>query len=101
MIRENYFSLGEPGIFLPIYDSLFYSDNYLLMADFDSYDKTQDLVAKEYLDETTWTKKSILNVARSGKFSTDRTIREYAKEIWNVPTLDTILPKTLYNLPQN
>ncbi|MCZ8344379.1 MAG: glycogen/starch/alpha-glucan phosphorylase [Leptospira sp.] len=101
MIRENYFSLGEPGIFLPIYDSLFYSDNYLLMADFDSYDKMQDLVAKEYLDEATWTKKSILNVARSGKFSTDRTIREYAKEIWNVPTLDTILPKTLYNLPQN
>lgn len=101
MIRENLFSMGEPGIFGPIYDSLYYTDNYLLMADFDAYDKTQNLVAKDYLDETTWTKKSILNVARSGKFSSDRTIREYAKDIWKVPLLDTVPPKTIYKLPQN
>lgn len=101
MIRENYFSMGEPGIFQPIYDSLFYTDNYLLMADFQAYDQMQDRVAQEYLNEESWTKKSILNVARSGKFSSDRTIREYASEIWKVPTLDTIIPKTLYKLPQN
>ncbi|EMY68250.1 glycogen/starch/alpha-glucan phosphorylase [Leptospira vanthielii] len=101
MIRENLFSMGEPGIFGPIYDSLYYTDNYLLMADFDAYDETQNLVAKDYLDETTWTKKSILNVARSGKFSSDRTIREYAKDIWKVPLLDTVPPKTIYKLPQN
>ncbi|MCG6139648.1 glycogen/starch/alpha-glucan phosphorylase [Leptospira mtsangambouensis] len=101
MIRENFFSMGEPGIFGPIYDSLYYTDNYLLMADFDAYDMTQNLVARDYLDETTWTKKSILNVARSGKFSSDRTIREYAKEIWKVPLLDTVPPKTIYKLPQN
>ncbi len=93
--------MGEPGIFGPIYDSLYYTDNYLLMADFDAYDMTQNLVARDYLDETTWTKKSILNVARSGKFSSDRTIREYAKEIWKVPLLDTVPPKTIYKLPQN
>lgn len=101
MIRENFFSMGEPGIFGPIYDSLYYTDNYLLMADFDAYDKTQNLVARDYLDQTTWTKKSILNVARSGKFSSDRTIREYAKDIWKVPLLDTVPPKTIYKLPQN
>lgn len=101
MIRENFFSMGEPGVFGPIYDSLFYTDNYLLMADFVSYDETQNRVAHDFLDETSWTKKSILNVARSGKFSSDRTIREYAKEIWKVPLLDTIPPQTLYKLPQN
>ncbi len=101
MIRENLFSMGEPGIFGPIYDSLFYTDNYLLMADFDAYDEAQNLVARDYLDETTWIKKSILNVARSGKFSSDRTIREYAKDIWKVPLLDTVPPKTIYKLPQN
>ncbi|TGM01242.1 glycogen/starch/alpha-glucan phosphorylase [Leptospira jelokensis] len=101
MIRENFFSMGEPGVFGPIYDSLFYTDNYLLMADFTSYDETQNRVAHDFLDETTWTKKSILNVARSGKFSSDRTIREYAKEIWKVPLLDTIPPQTIYKLPQN
>jgi starch phosphorylase len=101
MIRENFFSMGEPGVFSPIYDSLFYTDNYLLMADFTSYDETQNRVAQDFRDETTWTKKSILNVARSGKFSSDRTIREYAKEIWKVPLLDTIPPQTIYKLPQN
>ncbi|GBF42548.1 phosphorylase [Leptospira ellinghausenii] len=101
MIRENFFSLGEPGVFGPIYDSLFYTDNYLLMADFRSYDETQNRVAHDFLDGTTWTKKSILNVARSGKFSSDRTIREYAKDIWKVPLLDTIPPQTIYKLPQN
>ncbi|MDF3819296.1 glycogen/starch/alpha-glucan phosphorylase [Leptospira sp. 96542] len=101
MIRENYFSMGEPGVFAPIYDSLYFTDNYLLMADFLSYDKTQNQVDQDFLLEGDWTKKSILNVARSGKFSTDRTIREYADDIWGVRSLDTIIPKSLYKLPQN
>ena len=60
------------------------NDPYLLLADFESYLSCQEEVDKAYLDQRTWTEKSILNVARMGKFSTDRTVTEYAREIWNV-----------------
>ena len=55
----------------------------MLLADFRSYVECHEKVAKEYLDTKTWAKKAILNVARMGKFSSDRTIKEYAEEIWN------------------
>lgn len=85
LIRENFFSPSETDIFKPIYDNLFYTDPYLVCADFTSYLKMQDQVSAEYLQPAVWTKKAILNVARSGKFSSDRTIRQYADEIWQVP----------------
>ena len=67
------------------YDDLVnYGDNYMLLADYRSYVDMQDKVEKVYLDKTAWTKMSILNTARSGKFSSDRTIREYAEDIWNI-----------------
>ncbi len=56
----------------------------MLLADYRSYVDMQDKVEKFYLDKTAWTKMSILNTARSGKFSSDRTIREYAEDIWNI-----------------
>jgi len=58
-------------------------DPYLLL-DLESYLDCQQTIGREYLDTTTWTRKSILNVARMGKFSSDRTIGEYAREIWGV-----------------
>ncbi|GBF50527.1 phosphorylase [Leptospira ryugenii] len=99
MIRENFFSPSEHGIFNPIYDSLVYQDSYLLLADFAAYDSIQDRIASDFLNEDSWTEKSILNVARVGKFSSDRTIREYAEQIWKVPLLEAPSPKTKYGFP--
>ncbi|HEY4222964.1 MAG TPA: glycogen/starch/alpha-glucan phosphorylase, partial [Myxococcota bacterium] len=84
MIGNGAFSPNEPELFRPIVDSLLSHDEYLLLADYDAYIKCQDEVSKAYRDPTTWTKKSILNVAQMGKFSTDRTIKEYASNIWGV-----------------
>jgi starch phosphorylase len=84
MIANDYFNPREPGIFRDIMDGLMNVDYYCLFADYESYIKTQDKVSKLYLDQDEWTKKSILNVARSGKFSSDRSVREYAEKIWKV-----------------
>ncbi len=100
MIRENYFSPNEHGIFTPIHDTLVYNDSYLLCADFTDYDRMQARIAEDYLNQDVWNRKAIMNVARSGKFSTDRTIREYATDIWNVPILPTLAPKTRYSFDE-
>jgi starch phosphorylase len=71
--------------FAPIVESLLSRDHYLLLADFSSYVEAQDLVAREYADKKLWTRKCILNVARMGGFSSDRTIKQYNDEIWRVP----------------
>ena len=73
--------------FAPIVESLLGRDQYLLLADFASYLETQALVAHDYSDKKVWTQKSILNVARMGEFSSDRTIKQYNKEIWHVPSV--------------
>ena len=79
------FSRGEPGIFRPIVDSLLNGgDPYMVLADFAAYCACQDVVERAYRDPDRWTRMAILNVARSGKFSSDRTIREYAEQIWGV-----------------
>jgi starch phosphorylase len=79
------FSPGEPGLFRPIVESLLNGgDPYLILADFAAYLACQDEVGKAYADRERWTRMAILNVARTGKFSSDRTIREYAQEIWGV-----------------
>ena len=85
LIRNNFFSPVDFGIFEPILNYLLYSDHYFVCADFDEYCAMQDKVAELYHDKEAWTKKSIINVAKSGKFSSDRTIKEYAKDIWKVP----------------
>src|SRR5262249_15157348 len=77
----------EPGLFRPIAEALLGEDRYLHCADFESYAETQKRVAAEYARPDAWARKSILNVARSGKFSCDRTTREYADEIWGVRSL--------------
>ena len=83
MIRTGYFSPSNPDLFKPIIDNLLGSDPFMLLADFESYLKAQEAVARLYQNEREWTRKSILNVAHIGKFSSDRTISEYATEIWN------------------
>lgn len=75
----------EPGLFRPIYEKLLNGgDQYYHLADFEAYTHMQRKVAQEFMMPSAWAKKAILNVARSGKFSSDRTIKEYAKEIWNI-----------------
>jgi starch phosphorylase len=84
MITSDFFNKNEPGIFKSIVDSLLGIDYYCLLADYQSYVDEQDKVSKLYLNQEEWTKKAILNVARVGKFSSDRSIKEYAEKIWNV-----------------
>jgi glycogen phosphorylase len=80
------FSHGNTDIFKPLVDSLLSEhDPYMLMLDFEAYLECQQRVNDAFLNRDKWTTTSILNVARMGKFSTDRTIRQYAEEIWGVP----------------
>jgi glycogen phosphorylase len=83
-IAGGAFSAGDQQLFRPIVDSLLNGDEYLLLADFQSYVDCQDGVSHAYQDQEHWTRMSILNTARMGKFSSDRSIREYARDIWNV-----------------
>ena len=85
MIESGYFSPSEPARFKPIIDVLLkQGDKYLLLADFQSYIACQAKVESAYKDARLWVKKSVLNIAGMGKFSSDRTIAQYAQEIWNV-----------------
>jgi starch phosphorylase len=84
MISGSYFNRFEPGIFQILVDDLLKTDYYCLFADYASYIKTQDEIGKLFANKDAWTRKSILNVARMGKFSSDRSIRDYAQLIWNV-----------------
>ena len=80
-IATGYFSQGNTELFKPIVDSLLYQDQYLLFADFQAYIDCQEQVSQAYRDQEKWTRMSILNSARMGKFSSDRTIEEYASQI--------------------
>jgi glycogen phosphorylase len=83
MIGTGYFSPLEINAFQPIVSSLLDGgDQYMLLADYAAYVQCQEAVSAAYLDEEDWTRKSIVNAACVGKFSSDRTIQEYAEEIW-------------------
>jgi starch phosphorylase len=85
MISSGYFNVEQPDRYVPIVNNLLQNgDNYLLLADYKGYVETQDAVGELYLDQEEWTRKAILNVARMAKFSSDRTIGEYAEKIWKV-----------------
>ena len=84
------FSGGDTNLFQPIVDSLLYHDEYMLCADFASYLDSQAQVAEAYADRERWTTMSILNAARSGFFSSDRTIAEYNRDIWQASILDLV-----------
>jgi starch phosphorylase len=84
-IASGRFAPGDRGLFQPIADSLLNWDEYMLLADYRAYVECQERVSQAYADEDRWTRMSILNVARIGYFSSDRTIREYCRDIWGVP----------------
>ena len=86
-IRQNVFSVLQPGLFDPIIRSLLdWGDHYMLLGDMRSYIDTQDAVGRLYAEDPDgWARRALINVARAGKFSSDRTIQEYADEIWHLP----------------
>jgi len=84
MINNGYFSPDDHERFKPVFNALTYhGDRYMLLADYASYIDAQQQVEALYRDQDAWTRKAILNVAHMGKFSSDRTIREYSQQIWN------------------
>jgi len=84
LIANGHFSHGDRDLFKPIVDSLLYDDQYMLFADYQSYIDCQDEVSETFRDKKKWTKLSIINTCRMGKFSSDRSITDYSKKIWDV-----------------
>lgn len=91
MLREvvdslagGHFSRGDRNLFRPLIDNLLNSDPYLLFADYPSYVDCQDQVSATFLDQEKWAKMSIYNAVRMGRFSSDRAVQEYCRNIWDV-----------------
>ena len=84
LIGSGAFSGGDPDLFRPLRDHLLEHDRYLLLADYRAYVDAQSEVERAFRDTARWTRMSILNTARGGKFSSDRAIREYCDKIWKV-----------------
>ena len=84
LIAGGTFSGGDTDVFRPLVDNLRYDDPFLVLADYASYVECQDRVGAAWQDTSAWTRKSVLNTARSGKFSSDRAITQYCDDIWNV-----------------
>ena len=84
---DGTFAPEYPDIFRDIYNSIIGRDEYFVLEDFASYVDIQEKVSQAYKDKDNWAKMAVINTAKSGKFSSDRTIREYASEIWNIKPL--------------
>jgi starch phosphorylase len=84
LIDSGFFSGGDRGLFHPLVESLLTRDDYMLLADYQAYVDCQQRVSDAYSDQNNWTRMSILNSARVGRFSSDRSIREYCRDIWKV-----------------
>jgi starch phosphorylase len=78
---------GDAALFQPLVDNLLWQDPFLLLADYQAYVECQDRVGTLWRDPQAWTRMSILNVARMGKFSSDRSIRDYCEQVWRVKPL--------------
>jgi starch phosphorylase len=84
LIAADHFSRYEPGIFAPLHDALLaQGDHYMHLADLQSYLDADRRLCQLYTDEAGWARRAVLNIAGSGKFSSDRTIAQYTTEIWN------------------
>jgi starch phosphorylase len=88
-IRSGVFSSGDTELFRPLLDSLLHRDEYMLLHDYRSYITCQEEVSRRYADRDAWIRSSILNTARIGKFSSDRSIRQYCEEVWKVQPVST------------
>ena len=93
LITGGYFSRGDATLFKPLADNLLLHDPYFVLADFAAYADCQREVDRHYADIDEWSRRSILNVARMGKFSSDRSIREYCQEIWRVAPVPITLSR--------
>jgi starch phosphorylase len=87
-ISSGFFSHGDTELFKPLINDLMYHDQYLLFADYRSYIDCQDQVSLAYRDQDRWTRMTLLNTARMGKFSSDRSIRDYVKDIWRAKPVE-------------
>lgn len=87
-LGSGFFSPENPGLFQPIVQSLMEGDRYCVLADYPLYIECQERVSRSYLEKDNWLRMAILNVARSGKFSSDRAINEYARNIWHISTVE-------------
>src|SRR5690606_19941116 len=85
LVASGFFSRGDPSLFEPLLRNLLDYDPYFVLADFTAYAECQRRAAAAWLESDTWTRMSVLNCARSGKFSSDRTIAEYCRDIWRAP----------------
>jgi len=99
LVYEGFFNPEEPGLFRPLVEELFNTDSYMVLADFEAYAQCQQRVGVAYSDREGWTRKAIINVARMGKFSSDRAVTEYNRDIWLAPPLkitreDRPIPET-------
>jgi starch phosphorylase len=83
-IADDRLSPQDPGLFRWVRDALLEHDEYFVLADFAAYIDTQQMIARQYAQRGGWTRKAILNVARIGRFSSDRAVREYARDIWHL-----------------
>jgi starch phosphorylase len=83
LIRSGFFSPGDIGAFKPILETFLY-DTYMVAADFESYYECQQLVAREFVDKEKWLEKAIVNIANMGMFSSDRSINDYARDVWDI-----------------
>ena len=86
-LQSNRFCTDEPGLFTWIFDSLVGQDEYFHLADLPSYINMQEMVTREFQQPGLWARKAIINVARIGQFSSDRTVLEYARDIWEIETI--------------
>lgn len=86
-ISSGYFSHGDPNLFKPLVDNLMWHDPYLLFADYQAYIDCHEQVSNAYRDQDHWTRMTIYNTARMGKFSSDRSIRDYANDFWKVKSI--------------
>jgi starch phosphorylase len=95
---NGFYSPQDPDLFREIYDSLLNgggepADQYFILKDFDAYVEAQKKVDIAYRNQNEWARKAMLNVANAGKFSSDRTIEEYANEIWKLDKIKVLLPE--------
>ena len=92
LVATGFFNPQEPDLFRPLVEELLGRDQYMIMADFAAYAACQEKVAAAYEDQDAWSRTAFLNIARMGSFSSDRTIREYARDIWKVEPVEVAPP---------
>lgn len=95
LIRDGYFSHGDLDLFKPLLDHLIYSDEYFVLADYNSYLRCQETVSGVWKDKAKWARMSIINTARMGYFSSDRSIEEYCDRIWKVRPIDVAIQNNM------